>query len=180
MTPVRGAPLGDHLGPGVQPGGVVEVQFPKRSLRMLCERVKAQDAKGVGAPSHKAVNRSVRCRFKGRLKPDEIPYKFVYHSLLALGRDFRCQGEVPIEVNWRIVATEPVRGGIREGESGGESTVGNLIVVVGVTPTPEAAGGIWVPEGAVLEVRSICHKANLSAAWKRCIEIIPRVQSQYG
>ena len=38
-------------------------------------------------------------------------------------------------------------------ETGSESTVGDLIVIVGVAPTPDATGGIRVPECTVLEIR---------------------------
>ena len=40
ITLTRGLPLGDHLGPGVQPAGAVDGQFPKRSLRGVCEGAK--------------------------------------------------------------------------------------------------------------------------------------------
>ena len=54
-----------------------------------------------------------------------------------------------------------MRRGVREGEVGGESTVGDLIILIGVTPTPDAAGGIGIPEGAVLEIRCVYHETEL-------------------
>ena len=41
-----------------------------------------------------------------------------------------------------------------------ERAVGDLQVIVWVTPTPDAAGGVRIPEGAVLEVRCICQKID--------------------
>jgi len=42
ITVIRGVPLGDHLGPGVQPAGAFFGQFPKRSLGGIRERAKPQ------------------------------------------------------------------------------------------------------------------------------------------
>ena len=42
----------------------------------------------------------------------------------------------------------------------GECTVGDLIVIVGIAPTPETADGIGVPEGTVLKIRCVCHEAD--------------------
>jgi len=52
-----------------------------------------------------------------------------------------------------------MRRGIRDGESIRESTGGNRVVVIGVTPTSDAAGGI-VPEIAAREIRCLCNTAN--------------------
>lgn len=39
---MQGAPFGDHLGPGTQPGGVFEGQLPRRSLWRPDEWAKPQ------------------------------------------------------------------------------------------------------------------------------------------
>jgi hypothetical protein len=53
-----------------------------------------------------------------------------------------------------------VRQGIGEGKACGESAAGNPIVIIGVTPTPDTAGGIVVPESTALEVRCVCNKVG--------------------
>lgn len=99
----------------------------------------------------------MRPRFKICLETDEIPYKTVYHVHLFLGRDCVCQQYVgSIGKSWCILATDRVRRGIRDGEGGGECTVGNLIFIVGVTPTPDAAGGVRIPESTVPKVSCVC------------------------
>lgn len=50
-----------------------------------------------------------------------------------------------------------MRRGVHEGETSGERAAGDLIVVVWVTPAADTAGGVWVPESAVLKVRCVCH-----------------------
>lgn len=100
------------------------------------------------------MNRSVRPAFKGLLEVDEICNKAVYQGLLNLGGELRRQGRhdpVCTSSGRCILAADPMRRGIHEGEVGGEGTVGDLIVVVGVTPAANAA----LPEIAILEVRCV-------------------------
>jgi len=95
----------------------------------------------------------MRPPFESYLKTNEIPYKTIYNGHLTLGREAIWQKYAGhIGVSWRILAAGPVRRGIRDGEVGGKSTVGNLIIVIGVAPTPNAASGIFIPESAVYEV----------------------------
>jgi len=99
------------------------------------------------------MNCSVRPRLKPPLETNEIPHGTVDHGLLAFRRDYVRQGLVRPTSKGRVIhATKPVRRGIRDREAIGECTVGNLIVIVGVTPTADAAGGIGVPERAVPEI----------------------------
>ena len=123
--------------------------------------MKPQHSKKVDAPSHHEVNRSMRPRFKRRLETNEIPHKAVYQGQLACRRNPICHGIGLTGVSRRVATTEPVRCGIRDREASSESTVGDLIVLIGVTPTPEAAGGIRVPESAVLEIRRVYHETEL-------------------
>ena len=159
-TPSRSAPLGDHLGPNVQPAGAVEGQPPKRSLGVPCKWMKLRCGKEVDAPSHDAMNRSMRPRFEKCLETDEIPYKTIHQGRYIRGHKCICSGCGLVGSGRRILATEPVIRGVREVEVGSESTVGDLIVITGVTPAPDAAGGIGVPESTVLEIRCVCNKAS--------------------
>jgi len=153
-TSIGDPPLGDHLGPPVQPAGAVDGQFPKRSLgRGVRERAKPQWIWEVDTPSNNEMNSSVRPWCKPCLETNEITLESVYHSRLTLRRECVRQKLVRIiGISWRIPATKPVRRGIRDEEAIGECTVGNLIVIVGVTPTAHPASGIGIPESAVLEV----------------------------
>jgi len=92
----------------------------------------------------------MRPRFESCLETNEIPYGAGYHGPLTLGREPCCQG-FTVGRKRLVQAPDPVRRGIRDGEVG-ESTAGDLIVIIGVTPTPNAAVGIWIPESAVLEI----------------------------
>jgi len=104
-------------------------------------------------PSNHTMNCAMRRDFKSCLKTNEIPYKTIYHGLLTLGRSYVPQGLVgPTSKGCVIMTTKPMRGGIREGEAICESTVGDLIVIIGVPPTPDAGGGVSVPERTVPEI----------------------------
>ena len=94
----------------------------------------------------------MRSRLEECLETNEIPYKTVYHGQLALRRECLRQGDGRIGVNRRILAAKPVRRGVRDREASGESAISDLMVVVGVTPTSDTAGGVGIPEGAVLKV----------------------------
>ena len=159
ITLIRGVPLGDHLGPGVQPGGAFDGQFPKRSLGGVCEEAEPRWIWEVDGPSHNVMNRSMWPRFQVCLETQETTFETVYQGHLTLRRECVRQDLVRvIGRTWCIPATEPVGRGIRDDEVIGECTVGNLIVIVGVTPTSHPASGIGIPESAVLKIRRVCHK----------------------
>ena len=127
----------------------------------VSERAKPQRLEEVDTPSHHVMNCSMRPSFKRALESNEIPHKPVYYGFLTLRRDQGHQGQVGQSgKGWCILATELVGRGIRDRETICESTAGDFIVVVGVTPTPDAAGGIGVPETAVRKVKCVCHTAN--------------------
>ena len=151
-TLIRGIPLGDHLGPGTQSAGAADGQPPKRSLCWVCERAILQCVLEVDVRSHDAMNCCMRPLFQHLLETNIIPHRTVYQGLLTLRREFICEGLGETERIWRIHSAKPMRDGIREGETIGKSTGGNLVVIIGVTPTPDTAGGIRVPESAVLEI----------------------------
>jgi len=137
----------------MQPAGAVDGQFPKRSLRGVRERAKPQWIWEVDTPSNDEMNSCMRPWRKPCLETTEITLKTVYHGHLTLRRECVRQELVRIDGTiWRIPATKPVRQGIRDDEVVGECTVGNLIVIIGVTPTSHPASGIGIPESAVLEV----------------------------
>ena len=122
--------------------------------------MKPQLVDEIDAPSHHEVNRSVRPRFKCGLETDEIPHETVFYGHCACRREpIRHIAGITGVVRC-VLAAGPVKRRIRDSEVGGESTAGNLIVIIGVTPTPNAAGGIWIPERAVLEIRRVCYKTN--------------------
>jgi len=58
------------------------------------------------------------------------------------------------------MAADRVRDGIRDGEAGGKCAGIDLVVIIGVTPTPNTADGVWVPPRAVLKVRRVWNKAG--------------------
>ena len=103
------------------------------------------------------MNRRMRPIFQSCLETYESPHKSIYQGRYIRRRDFIQEagdGSPP------ILAAEPVGGGIGKGKARSESAVGNLIVVIGVAPTPDAGGGIGVPERSALEVRCIYDNAG--------------------
>ena len=95
----------------------------------------------------------MRPRFKPCLETNETTLETVNYGHLILRRECVRQELVGvIGSSWCIPATKPVRRGIRDEEATGKCTIGNLIVIIGVTPTSNAAGGIGIPERAVLEI----------------------------
>ena len=58
------------------------------------------------------------------------------------------------------MAAEPVRDGIGDGEVEGKRAGGNLIVIIGVTPTADTADRVGVPPCAILKVRCVWNKAG--------------------
>ena len=159
-TPIQGAPLRDHLGPRVQPAGAFAGHVPKRSLCHVCERTKPERIQETDARVHDEMNSSMRPRFDLCLETNEIALKVIYHGLLTLRCEFIRQRYVGSGgKRCGIVAADPVRHGVCVFEVG-ESTAGNLIVIVGVTPTSHTASGIVIPESAILEIRCVYHKVN--------------------
>ena len=66
-----------------------------------------------------------------------------------------------------VVAPEPVRDRVRMLDIG-ESSIGDLEVIVGVTPSTEAANRVRIREqGAVLDVLVVCGDAR-GEQWPRC------------
>lgn len=95
----------------------------------------------------------MRRRFKPCIETNEVPCEIIHHGHLILMRKHVCQGYVGlIGANSRELAAKPVRRRIREGEVIGECAVGDLVVVIGITPTPKATDSVRIPERAVLEV----------------------------
>ena len=67
-----------------------------------------------------------------------------------------------------VVAPKPVRDRVRMLDIG-ESSIGDLEVIVGVTPSTEAANRVRVgEEGAVLDILVVCGDAR-GEQWPRCI-----------
>ena len=87
ITLIKGVPLGDHLGPGVQPAGAVDGQFPKRSLGGVREQAKPRCIWEVDAPSHNVMNRSMWPRFKPCLETKETTLETVHYGHLSLRRE---------------------------------------------------------------------------------------------
>ena len=95
----------------------------------------------------------MRPGFQPLLETNVITLKTVDQDRSTLRCKCVHQGQVGlIGGSGRIQATKPVRRGIRDDEAIGESTIGNLIVIVGVTPAAYAASGIGIPESAVLKI----------------------------
>lgn len=117
----------------------------------------------VDSRSHDAVNCSMRPSFEMLLEMDKIRFIRVYQGDLTFRREKIRQCHVgPVRAwnNWGILATQPVGRRIHKGEISGKCATRNFVVVVGVTPTADAANRIWIPEVAILEIRCICHKPN--------------------
>ena len=107
--------------------------------------------KKADAPSDDTMNVCVRIRLEERLETNEGASVIVDHRALGLGRERFIQGDGPIGDDRSILTTDPVRRRVRDDEIV-ESTVGDLVVVVGVTPASNSAFEIGIPEGAVREV----------------------------
>jgi len=75
-----------------------------------------------------------------------------------------------------IHAVKPMRRRIRDGEAVCESAVGDLILIVGVTPASDATGGIGASEFRKFDA-SVTKEVS-SALRKRRAKTIPSVQSQ--
>lgn len=116
---------------------------------------KLQKIKKAHLRSHNAVNCSMRSPFKVLLKTNEICYKTIYQGHLTLGREQSCPRLASGVINRRILAAQPMRRGIGEGEAVGQCARGDLIVIVGVTPTSDPARSVRVPESAILKIRCV-------------------------
>ena len=79
---------------------------------------------------------------------------------MTLGREQSRPGLTRGVVGWRILAAQPVGRGIGEGETCSKGAGGDLIVIVGVTPTSDSTRGVWVPEGTILKVRRVYDERN--------------------
>jgi len=102
----------------------------------------------------------MRTAFKSRLETNEFPHKIVQQGVFSLEREYVHEGSGYAGSSWRILAAEPVRDGIRDGEAGGKCASGDLIVIIGVTPPTNTALGVGVPPRAVLEVRCVWSKTG--------------------
>ena len=106
------------------------------------------------------MNRPMRSTFEALLKINEVRYVSIYQGLLALRREKIREGLTSGRIDCRVLTADPVRRGVHKGEVVSECAGGNLIIIVGVTPTADSAVGIWIPESAVLKIRCICNEGN--------------------